>query len=287
MKTVKTMGTFLITIAGIYLLILGLMYIFQNQLLFIPSSGFIQTPAGAGLTAEDVWVETKDGVRIHGWYFPNEEAEYVVVLSHGNAGNIGGRIDIASTLLSSGASVLMYDYRGFGQSEGSPSEKGLYKDIEAIVEHLNLEYGYTEPQILMYGRSLGGAVAAYAATRYDVGGLVLDSAFKNLRAMVREVYPFVPSRLAKYDFPTDEYIRKLDGIPVMIMHSPNDEIVRYHHGQILYELAGDPKSFVELRGGHNDNFFQSQSLIERSWREFLERKRADRDVETQGEDGER
>jgi uncharacterized protein len=271
MKILKTMSSFLLTVAGFYLLILILMYTFQNQLLFMPSSGFIQTPASTGLEAADVWAETEDGVRVHGWYFPNQDANYVVVLSHGNAGNISGRIAIAETLLNSGASVLMYDYRGYGNSEGSPSEEGLYKDIEAVVEYLKSEQGYTEQQVVMYGRSLGGAVAAYAATQYDLGGLVLDSAFKNLRAMVREVYPFVPARLAKYDFPTDEYIQQLGDLPVMIMHSPNDEIIGFHHGRSLYELAGGPKRFVELRGGHNDNFYQSQSLIEQSWKEFLDR----------------
>jgi uncharacterized protein len=279
MKTLKSMGTFLIAVAGGYLMLLVVMYTFQNQLLFMPSSGFMQTPGSTGLTAEDVWAETEDGVRIHGWYFPHEDSDLVVVLSHGNAGNIGGRIAIAETLLNSGASVLMYDYRGYGQSEGSPSEKGLYHDIEAVVEYLKSDLGYSGQQIMMYGRSLGGAVAAYAATRHTLGGLVLDSAFKNLKAMVRDVYPFVPARLAKYDFPTDEYIQQLDGLPVLIMHSPNDEIVGYHHGRALYELAGEPKQFIDLRGSHNNNFFQSQSLIEQSWRDFLEQVQREPDTQ--------
>lgn len=277
------MVSLMMTFLGGYLLLLGLMFIFQNRLLFFPTSGMVQTPQSAGLEAEDVWIESEDGVRIHGWYFPNENAEFVVVLSHGNAGNISYRVDIAGTLLEAGAAVLLYDYRGYGQSEGKPTEKGMYKDIEAVVEMLRDEKGYSEKQVIMYGRSLGGAVAAYATTKFDLGGLVLDSAFKNLRAMVRDVYPFVPSRLARYEFPTERYIKKLHDFPVMIMHSPNDEIVGYHNAEHLYNLLDEPKRFVELRGGHNDNFFASRDLIEESWRWYLGEV-ARRGAETQRQD---
>jgi uncharacterized protein len=266
----KSIMSFLLTILAGYFIILLLMFLFQGKLLFMPTSGFMQTPESVGIDAEDVWVETEDGVKLHAWYFPNEDSDAVIVLSHGNAGNISYRIDIARTLLNAGAAVLMYDYRGYGKSEGRPNEKGLYMDITAFTEHLIHEKEYPEEKIYMYGRSLGGAVAAYAATQYDLGGLVLDSAFKNLRAMVRDVYPFVPSSLARYEFPTETYLQKLNGTPVMIMHSPDDEIVGYHNGEYLYKIAKDPKSFVQLRGGHNDNFFASRDLIERSWRDFLE-----------------
>jgi uncharacterized protein len=267
----RSMISILIAIAGGYCIILLFMFLFQNHLLFMPTSGFMQTPESAGLEAEDIWVVTEDGVKLHAWYFPHEESDRVIVLSHGNAGNISYRLDIAGTLLKAGAAVLMYDYRGYGQSEGRPSEEGLYKDISAVIEYLKTEKGYPDRKVYMYGRSLGAAVAAYAATKYDLGGLVLDSAFKNLRAMIQDVYPFVPSSLARYEFPTEKYLRQLQGMPVMIMHSPNDEIVGFHNSQYLYEIANEPKQFVELRGGHNDNFYTSRHLIERSWREFLVR----------------
>jgi len=269
MKLLKSMGTFILTLAGGYMLILALMFLFQNRLLFMPSSAIFQTPESAGLLADDIWIDTEDGVRIHGWYFPNNESEWVVVLSHGNAGNISGRIAIAETLLRSGTAVLMYDYRGYGKSEGRPSEKGLYKDIEGVIRYLTSELDYPEQKIIMYGRSLGAAVAAYAAVNHDLGGLVLDSAFINLKRMIREVYPFVPVFLAKYDFPTDRYISGLNNMPVMIMHSPDDEIIGYHHGEYLFERASEPKRFIQLRGGHNDNFFLSRDIIEQSWKNFL------------------
>ena len=259
----------LVTLFGVYVVIMGLMYLFQDKLLFMPFSEMVQTPESVGMDAEDFWVETNDGVRIHGWYFPNEQSEYVIVLSHGNAGNISYRLEIARTLLRSGAAVLMYDYRGYGKSEGNPTEKGLYSDICAIIDGLQDQKNYKANQMVMYGRSLGGAVAARAAAEYKLGGLVLDSAFKNLRAMVRDVYPFVPSKLAKYDFTTERFIRVDRNYPVMVMHSPEDEIVRFHHGEHLYELSDEPKRFVELRGGHNDNFMLSKDLIEKNWKWYL------------------
>ncbi|TVQ66103.1 MAG: alpha/beta hydrolase [Balneolaceae bacterium] len=254
----------------VYLMILLLMFLFQNRLLFMPSSGIIAEPGHAGLQAEDLWIDTSDGLRLHSWYFPNDETEFVVVLSHGNAGNISGRIAIAETLIRSGASVLMYDYRGYGRSGGRPSEKGFYRDIEAVTKALMSEKGYSEKQIVMYGRSLGGAVAAYAATRFAVGGLVLDSAFLNLREMVRDVYPFVPSRLARYEFPTDQYLSRIHEVPVMIIHSRQDEIVPFRHAERLYEMTGEPRKFTETAGGHNHHFFTSRELIEQSWREYLQ-----------------
>lgn len=263
------MISLLATIAGGYLLLLLFMYLFQSKLIFLPSSDLVITPQRAGLQAEDVWIETDDEEQLHGWYFPSDSTEYVVVLSHGNAGNISNRIDIAKFLQEAGFSALIYDYRGYGQSSGTPSEEGLYRDIEAVVQYLKTEKGYSENQMIMYGRSMGGAVASYATTKFNVGGLVLDSAFKNLKTMVSDLYPFVPAFLASYEFPAEQYLQQLSGIPVMIMHSPNDSIVDISHGKSLYGVAKEPKTFVELRGGHNDNFHASVDIHSQSWREFL------------------
>lgn len=263
------MISLLATLAGGYLLLLVFMYLFQSKMIFLPSSDLIVTPQQAGLHAEDIRIETDDGERLHGWFFANEEAAYVVVLSHGNAGNISNRIDIAKFLQEAGVAVLIYDYRGYGKSSGQPHEEGLYKDIEAVVNYLKTEKEYSEQQMIMYGRSMGGAVASYAATKFKVSGLVLDSAFKNLKAMVGDLYPFVPAFLASYEFPTVQYLQKLSDTPVMIMHSPNDSIVDFSHGKSLFGVAKKPKTFVELRGGHNDNFHASVDIHSKSWTEFL------------------
>lgn len=246
------------------------MYVFQSKLIFLPSSVFIVTPQEAGVQADDFWIDTEDGERLHGWFFPQEGSEYVVVLSHGNAGNISNRIDIAKLLNETGLAVVLYDYRGYGKSSGKPDEKGFYKDIEAVIEFLKTEKNYSEEQMIMYGRSMGGAVASYAAIQFDVSGLVLDSTFKNLKAMVKDLYPFVPAFLARHEFPVESYLKQLPSMPVMIMHSPKDEIVGISHAKYLYRLADDPKKFVKLRGGHNENFHASTDIIRSSWQEFLQ-----------------
>ena len=269
MNTFKGMISLRAALVGGYLLLLAFMYLFHGKLIFLPSSDLIVTPQDAGLNAEDVWIETGDGEQLHGWYFPNNSAEYVVVLSHGNAGNISNRIDIAKFLQEIGVSVLIYDYRGYGQSSGEPSEEGFYSDIEAVINYLKTEEKYSEQRMILYGRSLGGAVASYAASKFDVSGLVLDSAFKNLKAMVSDLYPFVPAFLASYEFPTEQYLQQLSGMPVMIMHSPNDTIVDISHGRALFEIAKEPKTFVELRGGHNDSFHASVDIHSKSWKAFL------------------
>ena len=265
----NSMVSFLIFLIVGYLFLLGLMYLFQRQLIFFPTSNHLITPEKAGLNAENVWISTSDGEKLHGWFFPVEQSDYIVVLNHGNAGNISNRIDIGKLLSEIGFSVLLYDYRGYGKSTGKPDEQGLYRDIESVVEYLKREKGYKEVEMIMYGRSLGGAVAAYAATKFQVAGLVIDSAFESLQAMVSELYPFVPSSLAAYDFPTEKYLQQISGIPVMVMHSRNDEIIGFSHGERLYESSAQPKKFVELRGGHNDNFHKSADIHAREWREFL------------------
>lgn len=257
-------------IIGVYLLLLLFMYLFQSKLIFLPSSDFIITPKKAGLQAEDVWIETEDGERLHGWFFPNDASEYVVVLSHGNAGNISNRIDIAKFLNEHGLAVLIYDYRGYGQSSGQPDEKGLYLDIEAVIHYLKTEKKLSEEQMIMYGRSMGGAVASYAATKFNISGLVIDSSFKNLKTMISELYPFVPVVLAKYEFPNELYLREIVGIPAMIMHSPNDKLVDISHGKYLYQILAEPKKFVKLRGNHNDSFHASVDIYNEHWKEFLQ-----------------
>lgn len=264
------MLTILASLIGAYVILIGILFLVQHRLLFFPTSVLVVTPSEYNLAAEELWIITEDNEQLHSWYFPNKMSDQIIVLSHGNAGNISHRLDIAQTLLETGAAVLMYDYRGYGKSTGKPSESGLYLDIEAVINALINEKGYQKDHIYLYGRSLGGAVSAYAATKFAVGGLVLDSAFKNVRAMIRDVYPFVPAFLARYEFPTQQFLNERKDMPVMIMHSNEDEIVRFHHGKTLFEMTKEPKKFVLLNGGHNTNFHVSRDLIRNNWIRFLE-----------------
>jgi hypothetical protein len=266
----KGMLNFLLIIVGGYLVLLFLMFVFQNRLIFIPTQDLLITPDQLGIEAEEIHVGTQDGEKLHGWFFPNGNSEYLVILCHGNAGNISTRIDIARMFERLGISIILFDYRGYGLSTGSPNEQGLYHDVEAVVEFAGSEYDYDPSNIVLYGRSLGGAVASYAATKYDVAGLIVDSSFESLEQMVSELYPFVPAVLARHDFPTLEYLQSLEETPVMIMHSPDDQIIGFSHGQTLFEAANEPKKFVELTGGHNDSFNASIGTVAENWTQFLQ-----------------
>lgn len=272
MKTNRFTSSFMkfsAALAIVYGLLLGTMFLFQDSLIFVPWPGDDTTQQEAGLDGEEVWFETDDGVELHGWYIPVQGAEYVILLSHGNAGNIQRRSGLARLLTEAGASVLMYDYRGYGHSQGTPGEEGLYKDLEAAAGYLQ-ETGIPENRMILYGRSLGGAVAAYGSTRIQAAGLILDSAFTDLKSMVGEVYPFVPPVLARYDFPTLQYLDQMNSMPVLVFHSRGDELVQFHHGEKLYERAPSPKTFVELEGGHNNNYRVSEGLFVDSLKEFLQ-----------------
>ncbi|MEX0906493.1 MAG: alpha/beta hydrolase [Balneolaceae bacterium] len=280
----KTLLRFMIATIAIYILFVGLMVGFQKKLLFIPASGTYESPDSMGVSGEDVWMTTEDGVKLHGWYLPNIESEYVILFSHGNAGNISMRTELAGMLLESRASVFLYDYRGYGLSEGSPGEKGLYTDVRTAVKYLTEEKNIPVENIILYGRSLGGAVAAYAATEFGVGGLVLDSAFIDIRTVIKDIYPFIPPGLARVDFNTNRYVNAREEMPLMILHSPEDRLIGYHHGLELYNNASGPKRFVELQGGHNNNYSLSKEIFTSSWKDFLnDLEAARRDMKVQRE----
>jgi len=269
MKGKSLIQFFILLIVG-YFVLVGLMALFQNSLIFHPSSQMLASPDRTGIPWSEHFMEMNDGTKLHAWFFENEGADFTVILSHGNAGNISGRIDIAELLVDAGVSVFMYDYRGYGKSEGSPSEKKVMRDALEVAEYLSENEGIGVDSMIFYGRSLGGPIAAYQAKSLGGAGLVLDSSFLNAKEVASDVYPFVPGMFIRAEFPADRYLREMDPIPVMIMHSPDDNIIRYRHGQELYAIAGEPKTFIELRGGHNDNFFRSTDIYETAWRDFIE-----------------
>ncbi|TVQ02579.1 MAG: alpha/beta hydrolase [Balneolaceae bacterium] len=259
----------LAAITGVYLMVLAFIFVSQDRLFSNSPSELRYTPDDYGLSPEDIWVETSDGVNLHGQFFPNERAELTVIYAYDNRGKIGAGIGMAEILLNSGASVFMYHHRGTGQSGGSFSEEGFYRDIEAVVRKLRSEKGYDENDMVIYGRAVGGAVAAFAATQFNLRGLVLDSAFLNYQAMFRDRYPFVPSGLAKYEFPADRFLGEVQELPVMIMHSPDDEVAGFHHGKGLYDILDQPKMLIELNGGHIESFMVSREIIEQSWAFYI------------------
>ena len=263
---------FLTIAAGAYLLLVGFVYLTQAKLLYlpgVPGRELDADPIRIGLEYENVWLEASDGVRVHGWFVPGGSVR-TVLFFHGNAGNIAHRLDTIRQFHELGLSVFIIDYRGYGQSEGKPSEDGLHQDAAAAWRYLTDERDISAADIIVFGRSLGGSVAAWLAAQQPPGALVVDSAFTSVPDAGADVYPWLPVRLlARIQHATKEHITKVTA-PVLVVHSRGDEIIPFKHGQALFELANQPKTFLELRGGHNDAHFTSGQAYIDGLRQFLE-----------------
>ncbi len=230
-----------------------MMRLLLNSLLYFPSRTIIETPAGAGLKACDVLFETVDGERLHGWWV-SAPAEAIghVLLCHGNAGNVGDRVLHAALLTAAGFDVLLFDYRGYGRSSGSPSEQGTYRDARAALACLLEQPGVDPARVIYLGESLGGAVALDLALAHPPAGLVLLSSFTGVRERGRLHNPIIPARLIPDAYPT---LRRIPGLraPLLILHGDRDDIVPLAHGRALFEAAPEPKRLHVFAGaGHND-----------------------------------
>jgi fermentation-respiration switch protein FrsA (DUF1100 family) len=251
------------------LLLNGLMYLLQPRMLFFPSRVLDATPADWGLDYEDLTIRTDDGVALNGWFIPREGARRVVLFLHGNAGNISHRRDSVQIFHALGLHVLIIDYRGYGRSGGAPDEAGLYRDAAAAWGYLTRDRGFDAAQVLIFGRSLGGAVAAHLAAEVKAGGVILESSFSSARDVAHRVFPLL-SRLVvlRYRFDAAGDIARARS-PVMVLHSPDDEIMPFELGRRLYEAAPEPRRFVTLRGDHNGGFIVSRPAYDEALADFV------------------
>jgi len=226
------------------------------------------TPAQFGFAYEDVALTAADGVRLHAWWVPAPHARTTLLLLHGNAGNISHRLDKLAMLAECDASVLLLDYRGYGRSEGTPSEAGTYLDAAAAYDWLRAR-GVPAAQIAVYGESLGGPIAVDLAANHDVGYLVLESTPSSIAGVARHHYPWLPVEWflsAQYDA-----LSRLPRVraPLLILHSPTDEIVPFAMAEQLYAAAPGEKRLVRLAGGHNDAFVIAAPVYQAALRDFL------------------
>jgi uncharacterized protein len=263
-----------IAVAGLgYAGLVLVMYLSQASLLYLPdlpTRELVATPAAIGLEHESVELRTADGVALHGWFVPHPQPRGVLLFCHGNAGNISHRLESIRTFHELGLSVFIFDYRGYGRSEGSPSEQGTYLDAAAGWNHLVGERGIPPESVVVFGRSLGAAVAARLAADQPVAALIVESAFTSAPDLAAELYPWLPARwLTRFDYATADHLARLAS-PVLIIHSRDDEIVPFDHARRLYALAGEPKRLLELDGGHNDGFVVSHADYRAGLREFLD-----------------
>jgi fermentation-respiration switch protein FrsA (DUF1100 family) len=267
-KTVINTGIILVLS---YFLMLVIVYFKQDGMLYHPEKEIGKTPMDIPLDFDEVAIKTKDGITISGWYIPAEHEKGVVLICHGNAGNVSHRLDTIRIFHRLNLSVLIFDYRGYGRSEGKPSEEGTYLDAEAAWEYL--VHGKKKPpqQIIIFGRSLGGAVAAEVAMRKNPAILIIESSFISVPEIGKSLYPWLPVKLlSKYKYATMDKMGSIH-CPTLVIHSPEDEIVPFRHGEQIYAKALQPKEFLKIEGGHNEGFLLSGGRYTDGLRAFLEK----------------
>jgi len=259
----------LATCAAAYVLVCLAAYLFQERLVYFPGGPPSSDPSSAGLAFEEHRPRTSDGLALHAWWIPAPDARGAVIVSHGNAGSIDARLHIARAFHALGMGVLLYDYRGYGRSEGRPSEEGTYLDAEAAWELAVGALGLTPERIVLYGESLGGAVAIELARRHRPAALVLESAFTSLPDVGARAYPWLPVRwLSRARYASIDKVGALD-VPMLFMHSPADELVPYEHSRRLCAAAGARAQLVTTAGGHNDGGFALDPALVEVVGEFL------------------
>ncbi|WP_333842739.1 alpha/beta hydrolase [Pelomicrobium sp.] len=261
----------LLLLAAGYGALVAVAYFAQEKLIYFPEVGreLRATPRDRGLPHEELTLRTDDGLGLHAWYVPVPEARGVVLFFHGNAGNLSHRLDSLVMFARLGYATLIVDYRGYGRSEGEPSEEGTYRDALAAWHYLTAERGIAPGDVVLFGESLGAAVAAWLAARTRPRALVILSGFVSVPELGQDVYPWLPVKwLARIRYPTQDYL-KAATCPVLVAHSRDDEIVPFRHGERLYAAASAPKRFLELKGGHNEAFFFVRPEWEHALGEFL------------------
>lgn len=259
-----------ILVAGaIYIALVILLTLFQSRMIYYPTSSIDMTPRYIDLDYDEVDFVAVDDVKLNGWFIPKEDHIGVLLFCHGNAGNISHRLETIRIFHDLGLSVFIFDYRGYGQSQGKLSEKGTYLDVEAAWRYLTEIRMIKPSDIIVFGRSLGGSIAAYIAKEENPGALILESAMTSVPDVAAKIYPFLPVRLlARFEYNTIDYVREVS-CPVLVIHSPDDEIIPYENGRRLFEAANEPKRFLELTGGHNEGFMLAGDYYSDGLQDFL------------------
>jgi uncharacterized protein len=249
----------LLIVAACYVLLLLVLRLGESRMLYVPggSRSLAEPPAELGLGVRRVELTASDGVRLVSWAMPaGSGSGYWLLICHGNAGNISeaGRPFHYAGLRALGLSLFAFDYRGYGESEGVPTEEGLYRDADAAYRYLRDELDVPPEQIVVFGHSLGSAVALELVSRVPAAGVVLDGALTSVVERAQELFPYAPVRwIAASRYPSIERVGALT-IPKLFLHAREDEVIPYGHGRRLFEAAAEPKLFVPLQGGHGDAF---------------------------------
>jgi len=240
----RTFVSVLTIAVSVYLLLVLVLYLLQGRMVFLsnlPGRALTASPNNIGLNYEEVSLATRDSEILHGWYITATNPVGVVLFFHGNAGNISHRLDSIEIFQELDLDVLIIDYRGYGQSSGKTSERGTYIDAQTAWDYLVNKRGVAPGKIVIFGRSLGGAVASWLASRTKPGVVILESCFTSGVDMGNRLYPFLPVRLiTRLKYPVKEYVKHVSS-PLLIIHSQQDEIIPFDMGQSIFAAAPEPK----------------------------------------------
>ena len=256
-------------------LILGIILLFfyikflERKGIYFPTKEIEVSPQERGLHYEELWIKTKDGFLLNAWFIPHPKARFTLIFSHGNAGNISHRIEKIALLYNLGLNILIFDYRGYGKSQGAPGEKGFYKDIEAVYLYAVEERKIPPERIILYGESLGTAVSVKLASERKVKAIILEGAFSCGRDMAKMMYPFLPNFFFGNSFDSLSRIKKITSHK-LFLHSREDEVVPFSLALKLYQKAPSPKKLVELKGSHNGLFWDDQEAYLKALNSFLD-----------------
>ncbi len=261
----------LILITAIYVGLAIFLFFTQSRLIYFPTREIVSSPDQIGLSYKSVSFKAPDGVKLSGWFIPADSPRGVVIFCHGNAGNISHRLESIEILHRLRLSTFIFDYRGYGMSEGTPSEEGSYLDVRGAWNYL-IEYERLAPSdIILFGRSLGGAVAAWLAGQHTPKALIIESTFTSAPDLAGELYFYLPVKLlCRYKYNALAAIKEVQ-CPVLIVHSQEDEIVPFRHGRMLFDAANEPRFFLEISGSHNEGFITSSSVYLNGLKAFLDR----------------
>ncbi len=248
----------------------------QSVVLYNPVREVEHTPLSLFLLDyEEVTLTTSDDVELSAWFVPAINERAVLLLCHGNAGNISHRLGWIRIMNNLGFSVLAFDYRGYGDSEGRPTEEGTYRDAEAAWQYLVQTRGIDPGRIIIFGRSLGGAIGADLASRHTAGGLILEAAFTSYPDIAQYKGGSFPVRwMATYDYNTVESLQEVTS-PVLVIHSKDDRVVPFQHGQALFAVALPPKMFLEIKGSHTEGYRESEGTYCEGILQFVDHCMAD------------
>ena len=271
--TKKKIGKVILSVIRVLIVsyagLMGFVYFFQSHYVYRPEKEIINRPDELGMAYEAVFFKAADGINLTGWFIPADKSQLVILFCHSNAGNISYYLDSMRLYHDLVFSALVFDYRGFGQSGGKPTESGTYLDAEAAWKFIAENKKIPPEDIVIIGRSLGGAIGAWLAERHNPRALILESAFTSFKEMAAEFFPYLPAKaLARYDYDTIEYIRGVK-CPLLVVHSRDDEVAPFRMGVELFEAANKPKEFLEISGSHNECYESSAKRYTVGLKDFL------------------